>query len=76
MASTRENILINRKRFSIGNLSFNTTEDALWEVFSEYGEVKSVRLPTDRETQRPKGFGYVEFSDTASAKKALETVNG
>lgn len=60
----------------VGNLSFNTTEDALWEVFSEYGEVKSVRLPTDRETQRPKGFGYVEFSDTASAKKALETVNG
>ncbi|KAL5527026.1 hypothetical protein ACEPAG_5817 [Sanghuangporus baumii] len=56
----------------VGNVSFNTTEDGLWEIFSEYGEVKSVRLPTDRDSQRPKGFGYVEFVDIESSKKAYE----
>ncbi|OCB88328.1 RNA-binding domain-containing protein [Sanghuangporus baumii] len=56
----------------VGNVSFNTTEDGLWEIFSEYGEVKSVRLPTDRDSQRPKGFGYVEFVDIESSKKAFE----
>ncbi|KAI5119631.1 hypothetical protein M0805_007894 [Coniferiporia weirii] len=60
----------------VGNVSFDTTEDGLWEVFAEYGEVKSVRLPTDRETQRPKGFGYVEFVDIESAKKAFDGAKG
>lgn len=60
----------------VGNVSFDTTEDGLWEVFGEYGDVKSVRLPTDRETQRPKGFGYVEFSDVETAKKAFEGAQG
>lgn len=60
----------------VGNISFDTTEDGLWEIFAEYGEVKSVRLPTDRETQRPKGFGYVEFSDIETAKKAFDGVQG
>ncbi|TDL14314.1 RNA-binding domain-containing protein [Rickenella mellea] len=60
----------------VGNVSFDTTEDNLWEVFAEYGEVKSVRLPTDRDTQRPKGFGYVEFTDLESAKKAFESAQG
>ena len=60
----------------VGNVSFNVTEDGLWEVFSEYGEVKSVRLPTDRDTQRPKGYGYVEFVDIEAAKKAFEGARG
>lgn len=60
----------------VGNVSFQTTEDNLWEVFAEYGEVKSVRLPTDRETGRMKGFGYVEFTDMESAKKAFEGAQG
>ena len=60
----------------VGNVSFDTTEDALWEIFAEYGDVKSIRLPTDRETQRPKGFGYVEFTDIEAAKKAFEGANG
>ncbi|KAM6495746.1 hypothetical protein JOM56_008452 [Amanita muscaria] len=55
----------------VGNLSFNTTEDAVWTFFDNYS-VKSVRLPTERETGRMKGFGYVEFEDVESAKKALE----
>jgi RNA recognition motif-containing protein len=60
----------------VGNVSFNTSEDNLWEVFAEYGEVKSVRLPTDRESGRPKGFGYVEFTDMEGAKKAFEGAQG
>lgn len=60
----------------VGNLSFDTTEDGVWEVFGEHGEVKSVRLPTDRETGRPKGFGYVEYVDIDTAKKAFEGLSG
>lgn len=59
-----------------GNLSFDASEDSLWEVFAEYGDIKSVRLPTDRDSGRPKGFGYIEFADQASAKKAFEALNG
>jgi nucleolin len=56
----------------VGNLSFDATEDSLWDVFAEYGDVKSVRMPTDRESGRVKGFGYIEFFDTETAKKAFE----
>ena len=59
----------------VGNLSFGVTEDTVWSFFNDYG-VKSVRLPTDRETGRPKGFGYVEFEDIDGAKKAFEAANG
>jgi len=60
----------------VGNLSFNLGEDQLWETFGEHGDVKSVRVPTDRESGRPKGFAYVEFSDVESAKKAHGTLQG
>ena len=60
----------------VGNLSFDSTEDGLWEVFGEYGEVKSVRLPTNPETGNPRGFGYVEYVDIESAKKAYEGLSG
>lgn len=60
----------------VGGLSFDATEDMVWETFSEYGEIKSVRLPTDRETGRAKGFGYVEFSDVETATKAFGGSNG
>lgn len=59
----------------VGNLSFGVTEDTIWQFFNEYG-VKSVRLPTDRETGRPKGFGYVEFEDIEGAKKAFAASTG
>ena len=59
----------------IGNISFSTTEDGLWSYFNNYG-VKSVRLPTDRDTGRPKGYGYVEFEDIEGAKKAFEASHG
>ena len=47
----------------VGNLSYDVTQDDLSEVFSEYGTVKRVQLPTDRETGRPRGFGFVEAED-------------
>ena len=46
----------------VGNLSYDVTQDDLSDVFSEYGTVKRVQLPTDRETGRPRGFGFVEMS--------------
>jgi nucleolin len=60
----------------VGNLSWDTTEDALWEVFQEHGAVDSVRVPTDRESGKPKGYGYIEFSNAESAKKAIDALNG
>jgi nucleolin len=60
----------------VGNLSFGVNEDQLWEVFGEHGDVKSVRVPTDRESGRPKGFAYVEFSVLDAAKTAHEQLQG
>lgn len=60
----------------VGNLPFSANEDQIWTLFGEYGDVVSVRLPTDRETGAPKGFGYVEFGDVDTAKKAYEGAQG
>lgn len=60
----------------VGNLSFGVNEDTLWETFGEHGDVKSVRVPTDRDTGRPKGFAYVEFSEVGSATKAHGALQG
>lgn len=60
----------------VGNVSFQTTEDGLWEIFAEFGDIKSIRLPTERDSGRPKGFGYVEFTDIETAKKAYEGAQG
>jgi nucleolin len=59
-----------------GNLSFDATEDSLWDVFAEYGDVKGVRVPTDRDSGKVKGYGYVEFFDIETAKKAFEGTQG
>lgn len=60
----------------VGNLSFQTTEAELRELFEEHGQVTSASLVMDRETGRPRGFGFVEFADAASANKAIEALNG
>ncbi|KAH7344116.1 hypothetical protein B0J17DRAFT_765239 [Rhizoctonia solani] len=60
----------------VGNLSWNSNEDSLWNVFGEFGDVTHVRVPTDQESGKPKGFGYVEFGDQASATKAFEAMKG
>lgn len=60
----------------IGNLSFDATEDDLSEVFAEYGTVKRVQLPMDRETGRKRGFGFVEMSSDAEEAAAIEALDG
>jgi RNA recognition motif-containing protein len=60
----------------VGNLSYQVTKDALSEVFAEYGTVKQVQLPTDRESGRLRGFGFVEMSSDAEEQAAIEALDG
>jgi RNA recognition motif-containing protein len=60
----------------VGNLSFNHDEGDLFELFENIGQVDSVRIITDRETGRSKGFGFVEMADEAQAIAAIEQLNG
>ncbi|HYD00281.1 MAG TPA: RNA-binding protein [Phycisphaerales bacterium] len=60
----------------VGNLSFNTSESELREMFTQYGEVSSASLVMDRETGRPRGFGFVEMVSAESAKNAITNQNG
>jgi len=60
----------------VGNLSFDADESMLTDQFNEYGTIKAVRLPTDRETGALKGFGYVEMSSVEESKAALEGLQG
>ena len=60
----------------VGNLPFAISQDVVWEAFKEHGEPTSVRLPTDRETGEPKGFGYVSFNSVEEATKVLNSMNG
>ena len=63
------------KRIYVGNLSFQTTEDDLRDMFAQAGPVDSVRIIVDRNTGRSKGFAFVEMSDDA-AEKAIAQFNG
>jgi cold-inducible RNA-binding protein len=64
------------KRLYVGNLSFNTTELELREVFSQYGTVADTKMVMDRETGRPRGFGFVEMGSEQEAKEAIDQLNG
>lgn len=64
------------KKLYVGNLPFSTTEDTLRELFETHGNIVSVRVITDRETGRSRGFGFVEFEDDSAAEKALQALNG
>lgn len=59
----------------VGNLSYNTTEQSLRQLFERYGTVMSVKLIEDRETGRPRGFGFVEM-EAADAAQAVRALNG
>jgi RNA recognition motif-containing protein len=63
-------------RLYVGNLSFNTTTDTVREVFSQMGNVTDVHLVMDRDTGRPRGFGFVTMSTDAEAQKAIQEING
>ncbi len=60
----------------VGNLSYAAKEEDLEGVFGEYGTVKRITLPIDRETGRPRGFAFVEMEDEATEDKAIEALDG
>ncbi len=60
----------------VGNLSYEVTQDALSSVFAEYGSVKRVQLPTDRETGRLRGFAFVEMGSEAEETAAIDALDG
>ena len=63
-------------RLYIGNLPYRTTADELRDLFSRAGEVIDVAVPVDRESNRPRGFAFVEMADEASAQQAIQMFNG
>ncbi|MEB3230472.1 MAG: RNA-binding protein [Leptolyngbyaceae bacterium] len=60
----------------VGNLDYNATEDDIKQVFTEYGTVKRVQVPTDRETGRPRGFAFVEMETDGEEDAAIEALDG
>jgi RNA recognition motif-containing protein len=64
------------KKVFIGGLSYQTSEQSLLEHLQKVGHVTSIRIITERETGKSKGFGFATFGDDASAQAAIETLNG
>jgi len=64
------------KKLFVGGVSWNTTEDGLRQAFETFGELTEVKIITDRETGRSRGFGFVTFADAAAADAAMAKLNG
>ena len=64
------------KRLYVGNLPFSITEDELRDVFESHGSLASVRVITDRETGRSRGFGFVEYDEQSAAEDAIRALDG
>lgn len=64
------------KNLFVGNLPFNSTEDALRTHFAQFGEIRQVRIMTDRDTGKPRGFAFVEMANDEEADKAIAALNG
>jgi len=64
------------KRIYVGNMSYATTEEELRELFAQYGTVLSANIIIDRETHRPKGFGFVEMDEDSAAEAAISQLDG
>lgn len=60
----------------VGNMSFQSSEDSIRSVFSEHGQVDEVVIVTDRDTGRPRGFGFVTMPNDDEARNAIEAING
>jgi len=60
----------------VGNLAFSATDQNLRQLFEQYGVVDKINVITDRDTGRSKGFGFVEMSDSAAAKAAIQGLQG
>jgi RNA recognition motif-containing protein len=63
------------KKLYVGGFSYNTSEDALKDYFSQAGQVESATIITDKISGRSKGFGFVEMSNDEEAEKAIEMFN-
>lgn len=63
-------------RLYVGNLSYSTTQDSLYDAFGAHGHVDEVAVITDRETGRPRGFAFVTMNNDQEARAAIERVNG
>ena len=64
------------KNLFVGNLSFRVTEEELQSLFSNYGQVSSVRIIKDRDSGLSRGFGFVEMADSTEATAAIDQLNG
>ena len=64
------------KKLYVGNLSYGTSQEAVRELFEQVGEVAEVNLITDRDSGRPKGFGFVEMATEEGAQEAIRRFNG
>ncbi|KHK03153.1 RNA recognition motif domain-containing protein [Desulfovibrio sp. TomC] len=64
------------KNIYVGNLPFRTTEESVRDLFGRYGAVQSVKLISDRETGKPRGFGFVEMDDDNAANEAIQALDG
>lgn len=67
---------MNSAKLYVGNLSYSTTEASVRAAFEPHGEVTSVNLITDRDSGRPKGFGFVEMGTPEAAQAAKEALDG
>lgn len=63
-------------RLFVGNIPFRMTQDELYDLFAQAGGVASVHIPTDRETGRPRGFGFVQMDDEVGKDQAVQMFNG
>ncbi len=68
--------LVNSAKLYVGNLSYDTSEASIRTAFEAHGEVASVNLITDRDSGRPKGFGFVEMGSADEAQKAKGALDG
>lgn len=64
------------KKLYVGNLAYSTTQEQIRELFTQAGEIAEVTLITDRDTGRPKGFGFVEMATEEGAQEAIKRFNG
>jgi len=64
------------KKLYVGNISFDSTEGDLKDLFSRHGGVETVSVITDRETGRPRGFAFVEMEDASAAQDAIRALDG
>lgn len=64
------------KKLYVGNLAYRTTQEQIQELFSQAGEITEITLITDRDTGRPKGFGFVSMATDEGAQEAIKRFNG